>query len=302
MGARRTALALVLVAVLGSGLVGSVANGAPSDRRDGGDAAGEQSPACGGHRPRRPTGGVYTCTFTENFSGNAIDTTKWVPQETGFSGMTASNAGCYVNSPRNLWVADGAAHVASRVEDAPFTCKSPYGDYTSQVTVAALTTATKFTQTYGRFEFRARFPRSTTPGLHSALWLYPARHSYGPWPKSGEIDVAEWWSARPSYVIPSVHYEGEPAPHSSGLCTMADPWNWHQYAVEWTPSFMRFLHDGVECFRHTWTPAAPLVRPQPFDRPFYVVLTQAFGSEWNAVTAETPRVATLEVDWVHAWQ
>jgi beta-glucanase (GH16 family) len=216
--------------------------------------------------------------------------------------MAAANNGCYVDSPRNLWVEDGAAHVTARIESQPFTCPNPYGPYASQVSVAALTTATKFAQAYGRFEFRARFPDSTAPGLHSALWLYPARHHYGRWPRSGEIDVAEWWSARPTYVIPSVHYQGEPAPHSSGLCTMADPWNWHRYAVEWTASYMRFLHDGVECFRHSWTPDPPLVSPQPFDQPFYIVLTQAFGSEWNAVTAATPRVATLEVDWVRAWR
>lgn len=272
-----------------------------ADRSDRTDRTARERP-CGGVQPPKPTGGTYRCTFTENFDGTALDSTKWMVQETWFSGMTSANSGCYVNTSDNISVSRGAAHITARVEPEPFVCKSPYGDFTTQVTVGTIATRGRFEQAYGRWEFRARVPQYSSAGLHSAMWLYPARHTYGAWPASGEIDVAEWWSARPSYMIPSVHYAGEPAPFSSGLCTVSDPWNWHQYAVEWTATFMRFLYDGQECFRHSWTPSAPLVAPQPFDQPFYAVLTQAFGAEWNAPGPDTPRSATLDVDWVRVWR
>lgn len=266
------------------------------------DAKAAAPKPCGGQRPWRPTGGWYTCTFTEDFDGTRLDTSKWMAQETWFSGMTTASSGCYVNSTDNISVSGGAAHITARVEPRPFLCRSPLGNFTTQTTVGTIATRDRFEQAYGRWEFRARFPRYAAAGLHSALWLYPASHSYGAWPASGEIDVAEWWSARPTYVIPSVHYAGEPAPHSSGVCTVSDPWSWHQYAVEWTTTFMRFLYDGEECFRHTWTPDAPLTAPQPFDKPFYAVLTQTFGAEWNAPTAATPKTATMDVDWVRVWK
>lgn len=298
-GARGATVGLALVlGLVAAGLAGVDAEGAREQRPE----AASRTKPCGGERPARLTGGRYECTFTEDFSGTTLDSTKWLPQQTALTGVPVADGGCYVDSAEHVSVGDGAAHLTARLAPEPFTCASPYGDFTARFTAAALTTAHRFTQTYGRFEVRARFPRSTVSGLHTALWLYPARHTYGAWPRSGEIDVAEWWSARPGYVVPSVHYEGEPAPFSSGVCRVADPAQWHRYAVEWTPTVMRFLYDGVECFRHAWRPAAPLVAPQPFDQPFYVVLTQAYGREWNAPVAGTPPVATLDVDWVRVWR
>jgi hypothetical protein len=65
---------------------------------------------------------------------------------------------------------------------------------------------------------------------------------------------------------------------------------------------MRFLYDGRVCLKSTWAPGAPLTAPAPFDRPFYVVITQAFGVGANAPTARTTRTATLAVDWVRVWR
>lgn len=262
------------------------------------------APTCGGEAPLRPGGGRYACTFTENFVGSSVDPDRWLAQRSSYSGMTSGNHDCFVESPQNIAVADGRLRLTSRFESEPFTCHSPGGDFTTDSTAATVATRDRFTQAYGRFEIRARFPSTTAPGLHSALWLYPNRDYYGAWPTSGEIDIAEWFSSNPDHVFPSVHYNGENWWTSTGWnCGMptADT-AFHRYAVEWTPTLMRFLQDGVECYRHSWTPASPLVAPQPFDRPFYVVLTQVYGGESNAVTAETPRSATLLVDWVRVWK
>jgi beta-glucanase (GH16 family) len=76
----------------------------------------------------------------------------------------------------------------------------------------------------------------------------------------------------------------------------------HTYAVEWTSTQMRFYYDGQLCFTHTWLSLWGLLAPQPFDHPFYAVLTQLWGSTWNAVNADTPMSATLEVDSVRVWK
>ncbi|HWU21094.1 MAG TPA: glycoside hydrolase family 16 protein [Nocardioides sp.] len=260
-------------------------------------------PTCGGEQPVSPVGGTYTCSFTDDFDGTTYDTSTWVAQDSAISGMTTGNHDCFVGTPDTIAVSDGAAHLSSRRTAAPFTCHSPYGDFTSQSVAGSLTTYNRFAQTYGRFEFRARFPATRAVGVHSALWLYPNKLTYGPWPKSGEIDVAEWFSNQPNIALPSVHYEGERFGVSSGLtCTTATPEDYHSYAVAWTPSAMYFYLDGRLCWQHSWLPYSTLVGAQPFDQPFNIVLAQAFGPGPNNLpTAATPDVDTLDVDWVRAW-
>ena len=262
-----------------------------------------KKPACGNERPLKQDGGRYTCTFEDDFDGSAVDTRKWVVQDTALSGVIAPSMGCYVNKPNNVRVGGGVLMLTARKESSAFLCRSPYGAYLTDRTSATIGSYGLFNQTYGRFEFRAKMPATTTTGVHSALWLYPQDHTYGAWPNSGEIDVAEWFSADAGRVYPSVHYAGENSLESTGYeCRMPDTSQFHRYAVEWTPTTMRFLYDGNVCFTHSWTPNAPLTAPQPFDRPFYVVLTQVFGGAWNAITAQTPTSATMTVDWVRVWQ
>ena len=258
---------------------------------------------CGGEHPVDPAGGRYTCTFGDEFDGTGFDMSKWMAQDTSFSGMTSGNKDCYRDSTDVISVSDGAAHISARRTDAPFTCRSPLGDFTSQSIVGTVATRTHFAQTYGRFEFRARFPDATVPGVHSALWLYPADNTYGPWPASGEIDVAEWFSNTPTKVYPSAHYTGEVPFQSSGFdCNVATPHDFHTYAVDWTPSSMYFFVDDKLCWQHSWSAQSPLPGSGPFDQPFYLVLTQVFGAETNAVSAATPGVATTDVDWVRVFR
>ena len=259
---------------------------------------------CGGERPAKPGGGRYACAFDDDFSGDTLDDGKWVVQQTALNGMTTGAKDCYVANRKNVWVSGGQLHLRSQVEAKPFVCPSPLGNFTSKRTVATVASWSKFTQTYGRFEFRAKMPNHSGPGLHSAVWLYPQAHTYGAWPSSGEIDVAEWYSGDPRKAYPSVHYAGEDWTKSTGFdCSVAGAsTGFHRYAVEWTPSVMRFFYDGRLCFTHAWTPNAPLAAPQPFDRPFYLVMTQVFGSAWNAVDGGTPASGEMAIDWVRAWR
>ncbi len=65
---------------------------------------------------------------------------------------------------------------------------------------------------------------------------------------------------------------------------------------------MRFYYDGELTYEHRGAALAPLVGSQPFDQPFNVVLTQAWGGLWNAITAETPKRVTMVVDRVRVWK
>lgn len=262
-------------------------------------------PTCGGVRPAKPGGGRYTCTFTDDFNGSTLDTSKWTATDTSTNGFTtgygSATPDCYTSDPRNVSVSGGYLHLTSRVEASSFLCHSPYGDFTTNKTAGAVVSWGKFAQTYGRFEFRAKFPSNSGSDFDSALWMHPQNQIYGAWPKSGEIDVAEWfgdgYGTNP--VFPSVHYAGEDKTKSTGRkCVVPGAaTQYHNYAVNWTATTMYFYYDNTLCFQHSWTPDAPLVAPQPFDQAFNLVMTQTGGYNRPAGTN-----VTLDLDWVRAWK
>jgi beta-glucanase (GH16 family) len=221
---------------------------------------------------------------------------------TGFrSGLT-----CFTDSSRNVRVSFGKLQLTAAALRGPFVCTSPSGDFTTKYTGGLVGTRTKFSQAYGRFEVRAKLPNVTKPGVHGGFWMYPLDNAYGPWPASGEIDVAEWWSVDPTLVMPSLHFNGRDFHVDSGWgCRVANPSIFHTYTVEWFPTGFAFFIDGTPCFTRAPTPHEPLMAPQPFDQPFSMILNMGVGTDdgtVNVVSSATPLPATYTVDYAKAWR
>lgn len=257
--------------------------------------------ACGGGSYPKPGGGVYQCTFSDEFNGKSLDSTRWWVQTTAASGFHPGPE-CFVNTSNNIKVAGGYLSLTVRRERAPFTCSSPAGNYVTNYTSGMVMTWGKFAQAYGRFEVRAKFPAATAVGLQESLWMMPQTPKYGAWPRSGEIDIAEHFSIYPAHAAPYVHYVANSYDPNvtNGGCRITEG-DFHRYVLQWTPSSIQISFDGTTCINDAWNPAAPLVKPQPFDRPFVVALTQALGVGANAPTAATPLPATTQVDYVRVW-
>ncbi len=250
-------------------------------------------------------GSAWQCTFADDFNGTTLDTSKWVVQTTAASGFH-NGPECFVNTPNNLSVANGTLSLTARKEAAPFTCASSTGSYTSQYTSGMVMTYGLFSQAYGRFDVRAKLPAATVKGLQESFWLWPDNPTkYGYWPTSGEIDIAEAYSLYPDRVIPYIHYT--PATTDPNVtntaCMISDLSQFHDYVAEWTPTSISIIYDGHTCLVDTWNPAWPLTKPQPFDQPFLIALTQALGIGGNAFDpATTPLPATTQIDYVHVWK
>lgn len=287
-------LAPVVLVVVAAAVAGASAQAAGSSAR----------PNCGKQQLWKSTGGAWRCTFADDFSGTALDRSKWGPQVTDTSGFTDGQS-CYVDSPNNVSVSDGTLKLTSREEESPMTCG--LGLLTTPYTSGMVSTGGgRFSQTYGRFEVRARISPAKVPGLQTSLWLWPvdSKH-YGAYPASGEIDFAELYSAYPDRAIPYIHYDADgPDPNVTNTnCLIADPSAFHDYAVEWTETTIKVIYDGQTCLTDHWSPAGPLSAPQPFDQPFFVLLTQGLGAGGNAFDpSTTPLPATTEVDWVRVWK
>jgi beta-glucanase (GH16 family) len=284
--------------------VPAVQHSAQNPQQDSTPSPGDPVPDACGPRVAKDTGGYWDCTFSDDFNGTSLDGSKWVPQRTDTSGYTSGPTACFVDSPNNISVSDGTLKLTARKESAPLDCA---GIFTTRYTSGMVSTALgRFSQTYGRFDVRAKISSAQVKGLHSALWLWPVDSKrYGPFPGSGEIDIAEMYSQYPDRAVPYIHYnEAEPDPSVTNYsCLISNLADFHTYTLEWTASSIKISYDGKTCLVHNWNPASPLVRPQPFDQPFMIALTQALGVASNEFDpATTPLPATTVVDYVRAWK
>jgi beta-glucanase (GH16 family) len=296
----------VVAAVLALSLTVVTAPGDPAGALDSGDTTVHASgPDCGGVTIPKAGGGDWACTFDEEFDGTTLNQANWAIQTTAASGFSAGPA-CFTGRARNVSVRHGMLSLTARKEAAPFWCAEPNGGFSTRYTSGEVLTYGRFSQAYGRFEVSARFPATTITGLQESLWLWPDDPTrYGAWPASGEIDIAEVYSLYADRAVPTIHYAPLvfDANTTNYFCLINDISQFHRYAVEWTPSTITISYDGQTCLSDSWNPMWPLSKPQPFDQPFMVALTQALGVGVNAFDpATTPLPATTQVDYVRVWK
>lgn len=258
-------------------------------------------PNCGGEVVAKATGGYWTCTFDDEFSGRTLDPTKW----TAWNGVNYwyEPGVCYYSDPQHVTVSGGTLNLSVTRLTTPATCSTPWGTTSPTYGAAVVHTKGNFSQTGGRFEARIKFAGGV--GLHDDFWLYPVANEY---PGQAEIDVAEPYGALPNIMNGATHVTGPDGTDVGGVgrCTM---YNWagsfHTYAVEWTSSSITFSYDGKTCYTYSnWTPMTGFTAPAPFDQDFFMILQNMVDSGLGAPAplATTRFPATMRVDYVRVWK
>jgi len=194
----------------------------------------------------------YTLVWNDEFDGTRLDTSKWTAENIG----SPRNNELQYYTPEDVLLQNGTLVLRSQ--------KRSYDEY--QFTSGAVQTKGKFTQAYGRFEFRARLPTGGK-GIWPALWLYPG----STWPP--EIDVLEtvndmstiWmtyhWGTSSNHLKDSSYY------HNDALAT-----DYHNYAVEWEPGTIRWYIDGVQRKEYTGSNVTNI--------PMLIYMNIAIGGTW----------------------
>ena len=120
----------------------------------------------------------YQLVWEENFLGEVLDTNKW-NIEIREPGWVNNELQAYTNRSENLIIENNNLIIK--------TIKERYkeADYTS----GRINTSGKIGWKYGRFEIRARIPK--TKGVWPAIWLLSESIAEKGWPKCGEIDIME---------------------------------------------------------------------------------------------------------------
>lgn len=282
---------------------------------------------------RYPTTGAWELVWADEFDGDALDLTKWTPEESCWGGGNDERQ-CYTDRPENIEVSDGLLRLKGRKEQftgplrPPEIADDPNGTRTQEYTSGKVRSIGKAAWKYGRVEVRAKVPPGQ--GLWPAVWMMPDEPAYGPWPHSGEIDILETVnigavcdecpdSNVENRTVSALHFGDLPPDNTyvdaktslAGGGLPSDDFN--IYSVEWGEGLIIFFVNGREHLRLTqddWFTGSKLAKDNanaPFDQPFYVMANLAVGGRWPEGDNEKgldPDVlpAELQIDWIRVYQ
>ncbi len=231
----------------------------------------------------------YVMTFSDEFEGSELNTSKWKD----FIWYGSSRG------PKNYAVKDGLLKIWPQPDG-----EGTFFDRT-------IDTDGKFSQTYGYFEMQAKLPVGR--GVWPAFWLLGRHGDQRP-----EIDIMEaypgggpdsgWGDANlhPVNYGMTLHklVAGDSpyatklrdfSPYQGGLDLSA---GFHTYAVKWEPSGITFYFDGKQLgpkYQDT---------DRYYSRPMFVLLDLWFGSASGTPDGTTPTGEgnAYEVRYVRVWQ
>lgn len=230
--------------------------------------------------------------WEDQFDKPAIDTTKWSFQNgNGCPDLCGwGNNELQYYRPENTKIENGKLIITVKKEDYNG------AEYTS----SKIRSIYKGDWTYGRFEARIKFPAGS--GMWPAFWMMPTDNSYGGWPRSGEIDIAEVAGKDPEQTFGTIHY-GQPMPNNkSSGATYRKPGvdlssDFHTYAVEWEPGKIKWFMDNV--LFNTITSADIAPEAWPFDKRFYLMFNIAVGGWFGGLPdVNTTFPQTMEIEYV----
>lgn len=248
--------------------------------------------------------------WSDEFDAPTLSSERWSVVDDCWGGGNDERQ-CY--TPGNVTLSNGLLRITARREShrGPALPRRKGGDalVTRAFTSGKLETRGKASFLYGRIEVRAKLPEGQ--GLWPAIWLLPEHDNYGPYPQSGEIDLAESVNLGvrcrlclhgERRVFAALHHGWSPESNrqiGGDRPLPSSPDGFHVFALDWTPKKMTWSVDGRRYF-------STATRP-PFDQRFHLILNLAVGGRWpegsNAGGVDASKLpAVLLVDWVRVYR
>ncbi|PMD58222.1 glycoside hydrolase family 16 protein [Hyaloscypha bicolor E] len=268
----------------------------------------------------------YCLILDDNFK--IFNESAW-SREVNTGGFGYGSFDWTTDDPKNSYVSDDGLHItptltlgstnitADQLENgyllnttADGTCTSPLlgscvklsnsknGTIINPVRSARLTTAGKVAIKYGKVEIVAKMPAGDW--LLPMLWMYPEKETYGVWPRSGEIDIAQIRGNDPKHysggrdtVTSALHWGVRQNLDQSDRTTgefvrrrydLAQ--GFHTYGLEWTETKLyTWIDDENYKIEQTGWVSRPIniwsstgAYNTPFDQPFHLIMNVAVGS------------------------
>jgi beta-glucanase (GH16 family) len=242
-----------------------------------------------------PAGSTWEMTFSDEFSGTALDRNKW---SVGYGwGRTTGWTQEYIADDHVL-VQNGLLRLK----------QSNTAQNGKPYTAGAVNSKGKFTQKYGYFE--ARIKMNTSYGMHFGWW---AKQSDDDWPP--ELDIMELVAREPWRYTNNIHYLNDAGakydrPYADAQAnSINQTLDYHVYGCEWRPDAIIFFVDGQERRRIT----DPTILGY-FHRnagapnytggdPFYLLFNVHIGHDWAGYpNSSTVWPNYMDIDWVRVYK
>ena len=225
----------------------------------------------------------YSLVWSDEFSGTAVDTTKWT-FETGNLGV--NNEREYYQAA-NATVANGNLVITAK--------KQTVGNFL--YTSARMNTLNKVSAQYGRVEARIKLPLGA--GLWPAFWMMGTDITSVSWPQCGEIDVME--HVNDDNVIHGTMHWNNNGHAQYGLTTTTTPADYHVYTIFWDSSSIRWYVDNTLYL--TGNIANNINNTGAFQLPFFLLLNMAVAGDFPGQAVDESKLpASMYVDYVRVYK
>lgn len=227
----------------------------------------------------------WTLTWSDEFEGDKIDTSNWTYDIDGH-GWGNNELQYYTDRSENARVEDGNLIIEAR--------KESYKD--SEYTSARLKTEGLQNFAYGKIEARIKLPEGQ--GLWSAFWMLGSNMAAVEWPDCGELDIMEHINTDEN-IWGTIHWKSD-SMQSYGGKMQVDVTEYHNYSIEWTPNYIRWLVDDNKFAEYDITNG--INGTTPYHKPFFIVLNLAVGGNWpKNPDSSTEFPVKMYVDYVRVY-
>ncbi len=251
-----------------------------------------------------PLTGAFSRVWFDNFDGTALNASNWA-----YDNNVHVNGEVQQYTTNNVAVSGGTLKITARRETVngyPFT--------SGRIFTKGLRSFT-----YGKIVARMRMP--VGDGYWPAFWMMGENIDTVGWPGNGELDIMENIGYS-NWVSGALHGPGYWGAGSVGgrhdLPAGQSISGWHTYAVEWDPTYIKWLIDDVVVRTVTRQFVIDNHGQWTFDNPKFIILNLALGGDYphgyNQVT--TPYYGlpqstvdnivagggVVEVDYVEVWK
>ena len=241
----------------------------------------------------------WKLVWSDEFTGSSLDYSKWECEVNAFGGGN-HELQIYTDRPKNVRVENGLLILEAHRDNAEL-----YGT-SREFSSGRIRTKHRGDWKYAKAEVRAKLPAGR--GLWSAIWMLPTEHVYGPWARSGEIDIMEAKGQEPNKIWGTLHY-GDRWPdnsHSGETSTLPQggfDQDFHTFGVEWEEGEIRWYVDGKLWQTQTKWHSGGGEFPAPFDQEFHLLLNLAVGGGFLGPPDDsTPFPSQMQVDWVRIYK
>lgn len=241
--------------------------------------------------------------WSDEFDEKTINTQNWQYDiGIGNNGWGNNELQYYTDKTDNARIEDGNLVIEARKEN--------YN--TRNYTSARLKSKGLQEFTYGRIEARIKLP--SDQGIWPAFWMLGSSFNGDKdWPHCGEIDIMENVSQQKE-IWGSIHWSSN-SPKTFGSNLPIENLNdYHIYAIEWTPSYIKWYVDDILYNTATIGPVYLnknsyylsndlIPNNDAFHKPFFILLNVAVGGNWpKNPDSTTVFPAKMYVDYVRVYE